>query len=98
MLRTYPLKPHIAYRKWGFSRARTNHVTDAPKGATSVTYSMIVATPSSSVGTYCPLDRMYTPAALVGQQGYMEFSVKRKRRGKYPLAGSRVLSVPPCYL
>ncbi len=76
MLRTYPLKPHIAYRKWGFSRARTNQSQTHQKVRHQLLVLLTVATPNPSVGTYCPLDRMYTPAVLAGQQGLHRVSRK----------------------
>lgn len=68
MLRTYPLEPSHCVPQVSFSRARTNHVTDAPEGAHRLPIWLIVATPSPLVGTYCPLDRMHTPNVFAGHK------------------------------
>ena len=67
MLHIYPLGHSHACRS-EVLECKNESYQGRTYGTTVVDNCLMVDTPSTPVGTYCPMDRTYTSAALVGQR------------------------------
>ena len=66
MLHTNPFGHSHAFRSEAL-KCKNEPYQGRTYGTTWVDYCLMVAPSSAAVGTYCPVDRTYTPAALAEQ-------------------------------